>query len=324
MRIRTPRKCRSAFTLLEVILAVALTAIVMGLIAGAIDFHLRQLTIRRTHIEEAQLARSILRRIADDLRAVVVHRTVDFSSVEEMTEIADAADDALDALSGEATTETTEPETTAAEDLVASSVSSSPGIFGNQFELQVDISRIPRYEEYEVAMQTGLQIGGLSDMKTVTYYLGGAGTSLATSTENAIGMAEGATGGLVRRVVSRATSRYAMMGGTFDGMSNSDQLMAPEVSQMQFQYFDGYQWNTEWDSDVRGGIPVAVEVMITINNFRFDDPNDRDAQRTGVQNGVAQNNVYRLVVYLPGSEPLDPSVDPNAADSTSSDTGAAL
>ena len=53
------------FSLLEVILAVALTAIIAVLVVSAMDFHLRQLTVRRTRIEEAQIARAVLRRIAD-------------------------------------------------------------------------------------------------------------------------------------------------------------------------------------------------------------------------------------------------------------------
>lgn len=317
------RKNVSGFTLLEVILAVALTAILMAIIAGAIDFHMRQLTVRRTQIEEAQLARAVLRRIADDLRAVVVYRPVDFSSVEAMTDTADAASDALDALSGEATTTTEEPETSAADDLASSVVPPSiPGIYGNQYELQVDISRIPRYEEYELALQTGQQAGGLSDLKTVTYYLMGAGGTLSASTVNAIGTAEGADSGLIRRVVSRATSRYALTGGNFEGMEDNDQLLAPEVSDMQFQYFDGFQWNSDWDSDLRGGIPLAVEIMIVIDDFRLDDPNDRDRARTGTaQNGeTAQDNIYRLVVHMPGAEPLDPSEDTSTTGSDSSST----
>ena len=319
------RRPERGFTLLEVILAVALTAILMGIIAGAIEFHMRQLTIRRTHIEEAQLARAVLRRIADDLRAVVVYRPVDFSSVEAMNDMADAASDALDSLSGESTATAEEPETTAADDLASSVVPpSTPGIYGNQFELQVDISRIPRYEEYELAMQTGQQIGGLSDLKTVTYYLMGAGGTLSASTANAIGVAEGADSGLIRRVVSRATSRYALTGGNFQGTQDADQLLAPEVADMQFQFFDGYQWNLEWDSDIRGGIPLAVEIMIVIDDFRLDDPTDRDRARTGVaQNGAtAQDNIYRLVVYLPGAEPLDPNEDTSTSvdSSTTSET----
>lgn len=310
---------RSGFTLLEVILAVALTAIVVGIIAGAIDFHLRQLTVRRTHIEEAQLARAVLRQIANDLRAVVVYRPPDFSNVEALADLADSASATLtDATETE--TESTEPDTSAAEDLASSVVPPSmPGIYGNQYELQVDVSRIPRYEEYELAIESGTQMGGLSDLKTVTYFLTSSAQSLSATTINAIGTAEGATSGLVRRVVGRATARYTLAGGNFESLDQASQLIAPEVVDMQFSYFDGYQWNTEWDSDVRDGIPLAVEIMIQINDFRLDDPSDRDKQRTGTQQAsTSQQNVYRLVVYLPGAEPLDPS---QTSDSTTGETG---
>ena len=53
-----PNLQRRGFTLLEVILAVSLTAIIATMIATAIDYHLRQLTARRTQIREAQLARA--------------------------------------------------------------------------------------------------------------------------------------------------------------------------------------------------------------------------------------------------------------------------
>ncbi len=59
---------RKAFSLLEVILAIALSVVIVYLVFGGIDFHLRQLTVRKTGIEEAQLARAILRKISDDLR----------------------------------------------------------------------------------------------------------------------------------------------------------------------------------------------------------------------------------------------------------------
>ena len=85
---------RHAFTLLEVVLAVALTAIIGTLIATAIDFHLRQLTVQRTRIEEAQVARAVLRRIADDLRAATLYRPAETASPDEMSaDTSSTADD---------------------------------------------------------------------------------------------------------------------------------------------------------------------------------------------------------------------------------------
>ena len=102
IRGRLMRTHRSGFSLLEVILAVALSAIVMTIVAGGVEFHLRQLTTRKTRIEDAQLARAVLRRIADDLRAVVVDRPIDMSVLEAlMNSSSDSDGDAGDGSSGD-------------------------------------------------------------------------------------------------------------------------------------------------------------------------------------------------------------------------------
>ena len=62
-------KCnRSAYTLLEVILALALTIVILGLIGMAMHIHLGVADKSRGQVEEAQLARTLLQHIADDIR----------------------------------------------------------------------------------------------------------------------------------------------------------------------------------------------------------------------------------------------------------------
>ncbi len=68
---RTARSQRRGFTLLEVMLALSLTSLVLVAIAMAIDFHLRMVDVGRSKVEEAQLARTLLNRIADDIRGAV-------------------------------------------------------------------------------------------------------------------------------------------------------------------------------------------------------------------------------------------------------------
>jgi hypothetical protein len=41
-------------------------------------------------------------------------------------------------------------------------------------------------------------------------------------------------------------------------------LFAPEVCQIEFQYFDGTAWATEWDSSSSGSLPVAVGVAFAV------------------------------------------------------------
>ncbi len=72
---------RSAFTLFELILAIALSVALLALIGTAINLYLLQVDASRSHIEEAQLARSILAMVADDLRATSVYKAQDTSGI---------------------------------------------------------------------------------------------------------------------------------------------------------------------------------------------------------------------------------------------------
>ncbi len=78
----TSKQRRAAgMTLLEVMLALTLTAFVLVSISMAIDLHLRMLDSRRGDVERIQVARAVLKLIADDLRSTVQPSPIDFSSL---------------------------------------------------------------------------------------------------------------------------------------------------------------------------------------------------------------------------------------------------
>ena len=81
-RYATTTRVRGGFTLLEVVLALSLTVVVMSVIGTAIHLHLRSLDVMRVGIERDQLARTIMRRIADDIRGTVRHEPFDASGME--------------------------------------------------------------------------------------------------------------------------------------------------------------------------------------------------------------------------------------------------
>ncbi|MDG2380801.1 MAG: prepilin-type N-terminal cleavage/methylation domain-containing protein [Pirellulaceae bacterium] len=301
---------KPGFTLLEVVLAVALTAIIATMIASAIDYHLRQLTVRRTQIEEAQIARAVLKQIADDLRGTVVYRPADFSTVEQLSDTFEGAE-AL--LAGEETIDEMEADeeldSTADSDLSSSSIAASvPGLFGNESQLQIDVSRIPRPEEYSLLTEFGdpSEIITLGDVKTISYFTVSdpqqfAGSNLGQNFGVATDEAAPSTG-LARRIIDRAESRWASENGLGALIDQNMDVFAPEITAIQFAYFDGLEWSTEWDSEQRGGIPVAVEITLVIL------PADKRQFKTRVemQSTMAQlttEDVYRLVVHLPSSDP---------------------
>jgi len=65
------QEAKSGFTLLEVMLAMLLVGFVLVALMMAIDTQFRVVEATRSRVEEAQLARVVLHRIADDLRCLV-------------------------------------------------------------------------------------------------------------------------------------------------------------------------------------------------------------------------------------------------------------
>ncbi len=72
---------RAGFTLFELILAIALSAALLTMIGTAINLYLMRVDASRTRVEEAQLARSLLAMIADDIRATTVYKPQDTSAI---------------------------------------------------------------------------------------------------------------------------------------------------------------------------------------------------------------------------------------------------
>jgi prepilin-type N-terminal cleavage/methylation domain-containing protein len=78
------KRPRAGFTLFEVILAIALAAVLLTLIGTAINLYLVQVDAGRTRVEEAQLARSVLSMIADDIRATTIYKPQDTSAIAQL------------------------------------------------------------------------------------------------------------------------------------------------------------------------------------------------------------------------------------------------
>jgi hypothetical protein len=363
----------SAFTLLEVILALGLSTLVLMLLGMAINLHLRLLDSGRTKVEEAQLARAILRIIAQDLRSAVPYNSgkasgksssgssgssnqmgtssqysPSFSTKPSITLLtaaigisltgavgqsnqggnsgkgggtaagggtgaaggtgagggtgkgtATSADSGTGAGSGTgaagsngtSSTDTTDSEDRTS-DVADAAVQSVPGLYGNANQLQVDISRLPRADQY-IAISNQSNSGStnadlVSDVKNVTYYVINNGV---TPTPGSTG---GATAlcGLVRREMGRASGIYAaQQTGQLPAASDTLEPIAPEVQEINFLYSDGAQWLDTWDSVSNAGLPVAVQVSIVV------------APQHNRNNSNLQANTYRLTVSIPAAKP---------------------
>ncbi len=343
-------------TLLELLLALALSSLVFAAIAMAIGLQLRTINVGRTEVEEAQLARALLRRMADDLRGAVAYQVIDFSSLESLAADANplgnlqSEDDLVgtelnpnggneetggaDGASGGdgeegdgagsaggvsgledalGTDGAAADALSASQDIATSTTPPAiPGVYGNQYELQIDVSRLPRPEEFNAVMLLGdgtspAQIP--SDIKTISYFLRPPEeTTTAPMTQG--GFADEARrGGLVRREMDRAVARYASESGDLTLLDNAGDVIAPEVTGLEFRYFDGVNWLMEWDSELMGGLPVAVEIALAITPRRMLDE-EGDVFGGSAVEFLPGEIVYRMVVRLPAAQPIpDPAAE---------------
>ena len=200
------------------------------------------------------------------------------------------------------------------------------GLYGTANQIQFDVSRLPRVDEYAGGSPTSMAKIP-SDIKTVSYYVrnaqGGTGTSSTFSTFGSTpspGSSEPSTDGhgrgLMRLEIDRAVSAYSETGGTVASNYDQAKLLADEVTSITFQYWDGTAWTSEWNSDEMGGLPLAVEIVMTLA-----DPNATASNTQTSQNYLASGTTqgtepsYRMVVALPtASLPPPPAEEPETTE----------
>lgn len=308
---------RQAFTLLELILTLAMSVVLMTLIGGAIQFYGRDMNLRDMDVRQTQLAASLLQMIEDDLRGTVFGEPADMAALESLLVESTGGQAQGDADLSAAGIDSQEDEMLpidASTDLATStSVLASPGLIGGQTSIQVDLSRLPRLEEYEAMMD--VTIGNLedvpSDLKTVAYFVQDAGTIGGVQDQlesvgdsNQIGTV---SRGLVRRSLDRSATVYAATNSGMTTLGQSGDLLAPEVTYISFQYYDGISWLTYWNSDDEGQLPYAVKVKLTM------------ADDSSIEDGATR--VFSHIVRLPLARTAEESTETDAEGEESLEAG---
>jgi hypothetical protein len=319
---------------LEVILALALCTLVLVSVGIGVDVYLRSLSKGRTEVEQAQLARALLQRIADDLRSAVAfdpelaeklgtesgssggssEGSSDASSDESSgqdegsgtggggSSDESGTDESGTGESGAGTEDGTDSSSTFGADESSDSLSAGfaslvPGLFGTATELQVDVSRLPRIDPAQLALEAAdptLMVSRPSDVKTVTYYVP---TDASVAAAQAMGTGSGSVG-LVRREMDRAVTCYAAQQGLFEDLEQASEVIAPEVIRIEFSYFDGLQWYDTWDSEAQGGLPMAIRIDIALRR-EGEDEQALPPSATVMDLQMDGYPVYRLAVRLP-------------------------
>ncbi len=336
---RRQMRNRSAFTLLELILSLALTAVIAGLIGGLIQLYLVNQQTGRDSVRQAQMARAILNMIAEDVRTTVRYQQFDTSGLMQLLSTDTGSGGASGGASaggggssGGAPSGGGAPSEAAAP---AAPASLPPGIYGSSTSIEIDLSRLPRPDEYfpkygNTSMGT---LGDMpSDVKTVGYYVqaprnDGVQDSLGQLSQQAASLNSNAVsainGGLVRRSVDRAVTQYAYEVGQSDQLLRTGDLIAPEVLAVEFQYFDGAAWQIQWDGSTQG-LPQVVKITIAMQR-------ESKSKSNPLAPGIAISSInadmmkeYGIEVYstntiIPGAQLLVAPQGTTASGST--DTG---
>lgn len=302
---RRPHACqqRHAFTLLELILAVALSATLLGLIGTAINLYLSQVDADRTRVEEAQLARSVLAMIADDLRGATIYQSQDTKAIEALM-TANTPYDVDDAFKDKKVGSPAAPTPLAKVAALGSTTSGSSsgtsgedsdeelplGLNGTMEDVYVDVTRLPKQDELfatvtgytnaqapasaraggtnSAATATSGEVNPPADLKTVHYYVRSDGGSLPATVQSTTSMptATGSESGLIRQEIPRLVRAFAEQAGNTSSLETQDALIAPEVVKLQFRYYNGSELFETWEMKERKTLPVAIEVKIWLKS----------------------------------------------------------
>ena len=194
-------------------------------------------------VEQKQVARALLAMIGNDLRAGIQYKATDYSGLDNLIQTQTMM------LTGGAAAEEEEEEPESL--IVEEEVSFRPTMLGSSNVLMIDISRLPRLDQYNPLVASAEdEVQSPSDIKSLSYFVslseGGVESAIEFQPNKA-------PGGLYRREIDRAVAEYR---GETDLMLAPDEftrLIANEVVDISFQYFDGEEWQSEWDSVENGG-----------------------------------------------------------------------
>lgn len=258
----------TAFTLVEVLMAIGLSMVLLLAVYEAMHLYFRISTVGQEDMKRAQLARAIFGKMTEDIHSVV-YRKADTSDAET-----DSADDSGDPAADpdddpDAIDDTeVDPEDETSDQSI--------GVFGDAQTLLLNISKPTRQHLNALPDETSEVTSFGADLQSVAYFLTGADSS-GTLQETVARQATDSNGeeasGLARMQGDRLAMNLADETGDVDMLASNSTILAKEVIFLQFRYFDGFEWYEEWDSDELGGVPMAIEIIIG-----FESPVDEETE----------------------------------------------
>lgn len=279
---------RRGFTLLETIIAVGLMTLLMAGLYSAMTIYYDLRVDSYDEIERAQIARTLLRQITRDIQSVV------FQAEQSVT----------DDSSSEAQEDADEGENITADPAAAMAFYTN-GLVGTETDLLLYVSRPDRDLNYISSQELSSFSDRSGDLMIVRYFVAqsGAGELASQVADQFSSGSDDGPVGLVRTTGDLYGLSMAIQDSKEESQAAATQMQAPEVSAIQFQYFDGSTWQAEWDSTQLNSMPVAIEVILTLVSVE-EDPLDETAAADDLY-GLGQTT-HRMVINIPVAEPVVP------------------
>lgn len=203
------RSTRSGFTLIEVISALAIGAILLSAVYSTLEIMLKQIRIGKEAVQSLQVIRGTSIRLQTDIRQ-------NLSLLSTAPSLQPAP------------TDSTTPEAS----------QFNFGVQGDEYTLTLYSSQTPQYSKLDAETPNSVY----SDLRTITY----------TCQPN-VGLTRVETVNVLAGSESNSTD------------PSQQEVLAPEVQEMRFQYFDpvAQTWQPQWDGTTQGP-PAAIEVTMTV------------------------------------------------------------
>lgn len=296
---------RSGLTLLELLIALGLGVLLIAAVGATLMIYLRTESSGRQRMQRAQLVRSLYLRMAEDLRDVTFLEQITSQSEESGLTAAEETDQAdLEAEFGLPSDY---------EDYLSPSEAigaKTNGLYGDSNSLVIYIKRPkrlpPRVATRESAEEdelSSLESVNGSGLRCVSWYQNDTSSvgamidsMMLTSFETEELADPDGSSGLCR--LDHDAYDLQSADDVFDLVSRNAQLLAPEVAEVRFRYFDGVDWVEEWDSALQERLPNAVEVTLT---FEAVDLSAKQMVFEAPPEDL--DNTVRFVIALPLAPP---------------------
>lgn len=308
MRLHSTRDSRRGFTLLELLLASVIAAMLLGALYLAMNMTLEQTQASRDASDVEDLHRGVINRMNVDLSATLGPLSPKLGAVSSTgSGESDMTGDPTGDMTGDPTGDATDPEMMVDPNMSETNVANVPfhgGIYG-QMEgensvLIIFASRVPGVLSTPGALVGGTATQTSSDLRRIAYWLG-------------------ANGGLCRDERVWVTADGIGNSLAPDRSNEESNTIAEEVVAFLVEYADGSgNWLTSWNSDTSAaamnGPPRAVRITMT-----FEFPSTRRGGQP-VTKTLVQVIPVRTAPGVAVATLVDPVV-PTGESSTGTDMG---